>query len=144
VSAELQIASLLRIAAEDLRGARVLAASSNRNAIYLCSQAAEKVIRAVLTSEGKHAGIRHLLREMVDAIPEENPLKPALRAIESLGAWATSFRYPTSGGRILAAPTAAEFEKHAIAVEAALASAASAFGVDFAGTGPAARAAPLR
>lgn len=140
MSAELQIASLLRIAAEDLRGARVLAASNNRNAIYLCSQAAEKVIRAVLTSEGTHAGIRHLLREMVDAIPEENPLKPSLRTIESLGAWATSFRYPTSGGRVLAAPTAAEFDKHATAVEAALTSAASAFGVDLAG----ARAAPVR
>ncbi|HEX7835852.1 MAG TPA: HEPN domain-containing protein [Kofleriaceae bacterium] len=58
MSAELLIANFLRIAAEDLEGARVLSLHDNRNAIYLCEQAAEKVIRAVVTSEGKHAGIK--------------------------------------------------------------------------------------
>lgn len=52
MSADVLIASYLRIANEDLAGARQLAATGNRNAMYLCSQAAEKVIRAVLTSEG--------------------------------------------------------------------------------------------
>jgi len=42
MSAEKVIASYLRVAAEDLRGARLLAKNENRNAIYLCSQAAEK------------------------------------------------------------------------------------------------------
>jgi len=69
MSAELLIANLLRIASEDLEGARLLAASGNRNAIYLCEQAAEKVIRAVVTSEGHHAGIKHELAEMVSAAP---------------------------------------------------------------------------
>jgi hypothetical protein len=41
MSAELLIANFLRIAAEDLEGARLLAAAHNRNAIYLCEQAAE-------------------------------------------------------------------------------------------------------
>jgi hypothetical protein len=54
---------------------------------YLCSQAAEKVIRAVLTSEGKHGGIGHKLDMMVDMVPDENPVKPLLREIESLGDW---------------------------------------------------------
>lgn len=74
MSAELLIASLLRVAREDLEGARLLANAKNRNAIYLCEQAAEKVIRAVLTSEGVHAGIKHLLAEMVDRVPDANPL----------------------------------------------------------------------
>lgn len=56
MSAELLIANTLRIAREDLDGALLLASRANRNAVYLCEQAAEKVIRAVLTSEGKHAG----------------------------------------------------------------------------------------
>ena len=60
------VASYLRVAAEDLAGARLLAQAKNRNAIYLCSQAAEKVIRAVLTTEGKHGGIGHQLDMMVD------------------------------------------------------------------------------
>jgi HEPN domain-containing protein len=55
MSADLLIANMLRIARDDLDGATVLASRGNRNAVYLCEQAAEKVIRAVLTSEGKHA-----------------------------------------------------------------------------------------
>jgi hypothetical protein len=53
MSAELLIANFLRIAAEDLEGARLLAAAHNRNAIYLCEQAGEKVIRAVVTASDR-------------------------------------------------------------------------------------------
>jgi len=145
MSAEAQIASLLRVAAEDLQGARLLAAAGNRNAVYLCSQAAEKVIRAVLTSEGIHAGIKHLLREMVDLIPDLNPLKPALRAIEHLGAYATAYRYPTPAGRVVDPPGAAEFDKFAAAVDAALRAAVTAFAVDLADSRrPAGRPGPAR
>jgi hypothetical protein len=42
MSAELLIANLLRVAHEDLAGARLLASADNRNAVYLCEQAAEK------------------------------------------------------------------------------------------------------
>ena len=73
MSAELLIANLLRIASEDLEGARLLAASNNRNAVYLCEQAAEKVIRAVVTSEGEHAGIKHDLAEMVISFQTSTP-----------------------------------------------------------------------
>jgi HEPN domain-containing protein len=72
VSAERVIANLLRIAREDLEGARMLNARGNRNAIYLCEQAAEKIIRAVLTSEKIHAGVRHQLDEMVNLLPDAN------------------------------------------------------------------------
>jgi len=68
MNAEKVIAGYLRVASEDLQGAIALAKIPNRNAIFLCSQAAEKVIRAVLTSEGKHAGIGHQLDRMVDRI----------------------------------------------------------------------------
>jgi hypothetical protein len=56
MSVELLVANFLRIALEDLRGARLLAASDNRNAIYLCEQAAEKVIRAIVTSRPADTG----------------------------------------------------------------------------------------
>jgi HEPN domain-containing protein len=132
LGAEAQIASFLWLASEDLQAARLLATQSNRNAAYLCSQAAEKVIRAVLTAEGKHAGIRHLLDEMVDQVPDENPLKPTLRAIQNLGSYATTYRYPTATGRILAAPTAGDLTKYMAAVDTALQAAATAFVVDLA------------
>jgi hypothetical protein len=57
---------------------------------------------------------------MVDLVPDENPLKPALREIEELAAYATAYRYPTSSGRIPDAPTGGEFGALAKNVEAAL------------------------
>jgi len=54
---ELYVANLLRVAKQDLDGARSLVRDENRNAIYLCEQAAEKILIAVLTSEQKHARV---------------------------------------------------------------------------------------
>lgn len=139
------IANLLRVSREDLEGARLLADAGNRNAIYLCEQAAEKTIRAVVSSEGLHSGIRHQLDEMVELIPEENPLKPQLRRIEYLAAYATTYRYPTAAGRIKAAPSAEEVERALSAVAEAVEAALVAFGVDCeARDEPAERGGPIR
>ena len=54
--ADLVISGYVRIAKQDLDGARLLNRAANRNAAYLCEQAAEKLIRAVLTSEGIQDG----------------------------------------------------------------------------------------
>ncbi|WP_434423027.1 HEPN domain-containing protein [Nannocystis pusilla] len=91
------------MAHENLAGARLLAAANNRNAIYLCEQAVEKVIKAVLTSEGIHVGIKHELDVLVDKLPDENPIKVPLRDLEYLAAYAASYRYPTEDGRASAA-----------------------------------------
>ncbi len=145
MSADRLIASYLRVAKEDLDGARVLAKAGNRNAIYLCEQAAEKVIRAVLTSESQHAGIKHHLGEMVDLIPDSNPIKPMLRAIEHLAAYATSFRYPTDAGRIKAPPSPTTLTSDLAAVERALGETSGRFGVDLAAAdGPATTPTPIR
>jgi HEPN domain-containing protein len=145
MSADLLIANMLRIARNDLDGAILLASRSNRNAVYLCEQAAEKVIKAVLTSEGKHAGIKHRLDEMVDLVPDANPLKPALRDIEELAAYATAYRYPTSSGRIPDAPTESELAVLINKVEAALGEAVARFSVDLRKRGlPAGNPGPIR
>ena len=130
MTADLVIASLLRIAMADLAGARVLAASENRNAIYLLEQAAEKTIRAVLTHAGIHAGISHHLDEMVAKLPEMNALKTALRRVEHLGAYATSYRYPTSTGRIRDMPSRQVFDDSAVTVDEVLRQVASALRVE--------------
>ncbi|MCC6738277.1 MAG: HEPN domain-containing protein [Planctomycetia bacterium] len=145
MATDLLVANLLRLAKGDLDDARRLAAASSRNAIYHCEQAAEKLIRAVLASEGKHGGIRHLLWEMVDQVPDENPVKPLLRAIQDLGGYATAYRYPTSAGRILAMPGAAEFQTQASNVERVLNTLVSAFLVDLSSTNAVAgRPGPIR
>jgi len=133
MSVELLVANFLRIAAEDLEGARALSLTNNRNAVYLCEQAAEKVIRAVVTSEGQHAGIKHELAEMVDLIPDENPLKPDLRAIEHLSQYATAYRYPVSSSktkRIPRGPTVEDLRNVLDATGAALRKAIERFRVD--------------
>lgn len=139
------IANLLRISREDLEGARVLNARGNRNAIYLCEQAAEKIIRAVLTSEKIHAGVRHQLDEMVGLVPDENPLKPRLRALQHLATYATSYRYTTPSGRIPTDPPTEDVEATTKIIEAALIEAAERFGVDLdAIDKPAASSSPIR
>ena len=66
----------------------------------ICASRLQKLIRAVLTSEKVHAGVRHQLDEMVAAIPDENPIKPRLLALQHLSTYATSYRYTTPTGRI--------------------------------------------
>ena len=144
MSAELFIANTLRIAREDLQGAKLLRSAHNRNSAYLCEQAAEKLIRAILTSEGKRAGIGHNLEQFVDLVPDENPLKPRLRELQRLGDYATTYRYATPYS-VKAAPPEDEMDDLFAKIDALLVEAASRFGVDLAKSGaPAKSAKPLR
>lgn len=129
MSADKLIANYLRIAREDLAGARQLALTKNRNAPYLAEQSAEKIILAVLTSEALHGGVRHALSEMVSLIPDANPLKSDLARLTPLAAYATSYRYPTSS-RVLPAPDPTELEGLLKQLDSVLAAAALRFGVD--------------
>lgn len=129
MSVERTIANLLRIAQEDLKGATLLAGARNRNAAYLAQQAAEKVIRAVLTSEGIHAGQRHDLREMLSMVPDANPTKALLAATVGLAAYATAYRYPGTA-RIPQAPNAAAMNAHLADVQTALDAVSTGLGVD--------------
>ena len=145
MSAERVIANTLRLAQADLDAAKLLHAGKNRYAIYHCEQAAEKIIKAVLTSEGIHANIKHLLDDMVKQVPDENPLKPLLKQVEHLAAYATTYRYATTSGNIKPAPDDATLEADMASVDAALSAAASAFGVELSKQDqPARTAKPLR
>ena len=130
MSADLVIAGYVRIAKQDLDGARLLNRAANRNAAYLCEQAAEKLIRAVL-SEGIQGGVRHEIPDMVAKIVDENPVKPLLRAIEHLDAYATAYRYPSPRGRVKAAPTPAEIDQDIVKIDDALLEIAARFAIDF-------------
>lgn len=107
MSADKAITALLRIAAADLADTRILAGVRSRNAPYLCSQTAEKIVKAVLTAEGIHAdrGIAHRIDLMVDVLPDTNAFKTRFRKIERLASYATSYRYPNPAGRVPGAPS---------------------------------------
>ncbi len=145
MSADLVIAGYVRIAKQDLDGARLLNRAANRNAAYLCEQAPEKLIRAVLTSEGIQGGVRHELPDMVAKIVNENPVKPLLCAIEHLDAYATAYRYPSPRGRVKAAPTPAEIDQDIVKIDDALLEIAARFAIDLSKLdGPAGKSDPIR
>lgn len=144
MSVERLIANYLVIAAEDLSAARLLASAGNRNAAYLAEQAAEKVIRAVLTSESVHGGISHALGQMVDLLPNENLWKSRLTRLTPLAAFATAYRYPTTA-RVPPAPPREVLVALLDEVDAALKLVAAHFQVDVSSVGAVAkRTAPPR
>jgi HEPN domain-containing protein len=99
-----RVAAFLDLAAEDVAAARTLAATKNRYAAYHCQQAAEKLIKAVLLHRGLEAGREHRLDVLVDRLAEDDPWKAKLRPLDVYLPFATTYRYPTPGGRIVAAP----------------------------------------
>lgn len=103
-----RIAAFLELAAQDVEAARTLAATHNRYAAYHCQQAAEKLIKAVLLHRGVESGVEHRLDVLVDELPDSDPWKSRLRPLETYLPYATTYRYPTPGGRIVAAPDMAQ------------------------------------
>jgi HEPN domain-containing protein len=110
-----RIAGLLEIAAEDARGAVALAREKNRNSAYLCQQAAEKLIKAVLLDHGIEAGTEHHLDVLVKRLPDDHPWKARLRTLDTYTPYATAYRYPGSSGRV---PASRDAEQ--VAADAAL------------------------
>lgn len=87
-----------RVAAEDLRVVRAclsLDPPSMGNAAYHSQQAAEKLLKGLLTAAGVSFRKVHDLDELADAA---SPLHPALSATidacRPFTAWATEYRYP--------------------------------------------------
>jgi HEPN domain-containing protein len=113
-----RIAAFLELAAQDVEAARTLATKNNRYAAYHCQQAAEKLIKAVLLHRGIESGIEHRLDILVDELPDSDPWKARLRPLEIYSPYATTYRYPTPGGRIVAAPDMAQVAKDADLLEA--------------------------
>ena len=99
-----RIVGLLAIADEDARGAATLAHAKNRNAAYLCQQAAEKLVKAVLLHHGVEGGAEHHLDALVGKLPDDHPWKPRLRTLDKYTPYATAYRYPGSSGRVPTAP----------------------------------------
>lgn len=113
-----RIAAFLDLAAQDADAARTLATTKNRYAAYHCQQAAEKLMKAVLLHRGRESGTEHRLDVLVDELPDSDPWKAKLRPLEIYLPYATTYRYPTPGGRIVAAPDMAQVSADADAIDA--------------------------
>jgi hypothetical protein len=75
-------------------------------------------------------------------IPEDNPIKAQLRSLEHLTAYATTYRYPTPGGRVIRPK--ADLGAVLRCVDMVLADVAGRFGVDLQADTPARSAKPFR
>jgi len=77
--------------------------------------------------------------------PDANPVKPLLRAIEHLDAYATAYRYPSPRGRVKPAPSPADLEQDIANIDRALTEIATRFQIDISrSTGPAGKPDPIR
>jgi HEPN domain-containing protein len=118
LSAELLVATHLRLAAEALNAANLLFEAGNRNAAYLAEQAVEQLVLAIAQSEGIHysRGQQHQLDTMIRALPDANAFKASVHALSWLEAYATAFRYPRTKGGLTASPPAEKLKSALSAV----------------------------
>lgn len=132
MSAELHIANALRLAREDLEAARLLSAANNRNDAYHAQQAAEKMLLALLTSEGIRAERRdsHRIDVLRDLLPDADPFKARFAPLTFLTIFATTYRYPKDAGRIPARAENDELQAALAKLQAILTDLAAHFGVE--------------
>ncbi len=94
MSAELHIASALRLAAQDIEAAGALSSIGNRYDAYHAQQAAEKILLALLTSENIRVERKdsHRIDVLIDLLPRENPFRQSFAGL----AFLTAYRHDLS------------------------------------------------
>ncbi len=103
------IGSHVKLALDDLLSVKTLG-FSDRNSVMLLFYAAENLLMAVLTSEDTDVGSlrrkigNHQLDRMIDELPHTCSVKRDFVQVSELTAYATTYRYPTPGGRIPVSP----------------------------------------
>jgi HEPN domain-containing protein len=104
MSVQRRIAAFFDLAMQDLDAASLLAEHANRYAPYHVQQAVEKMLKAVLLHRNVEAGVDHRLDVLVGKLADSDPWKSAFRPFERYTPYATTYRYPTPGGRTAPAP----------------------------------------
>lgn len=99
-----RVHALLALADEDLAAARTLLATSTRIARYHAQQSAEKAVKALLEHRDFNPGREHRFEFLAEMLPHDDPWRARILRLDVLSPAATTHRYPTTEGRILAAP----------------------------------------
>ncbi len=97
---KIAVESFIRLAREDLAVARKLAADHPRHAAFNIEQAAEKLLKAVLSSEGIPFNAGHQLGALAALLPATHLWRADLATFDEFTSYATALRYPTGGGRM--------------------------------------------
>ncbi len=92
-------ASFIALAKEDLAVARRLLAVHPRHSAFALEQAAEKLLKAVLMTEGiSFSDGHHQLGRLAELLPADHLWRADLMAFDSYTSFATTTRYPRPGG----------------------------------------------
>jgi HEPN domain-containing protein len=93
------------LARDDLKAAKMLMRELPRHSAFNIEQAAEKLLKAVLTVEGKTFSVQHhQLGALAQLLPEGHEWRADLMAFDQFTSYATSLRYPTPGGNMPSPP----------------------------------------
>lgn len=99
-------ASFIALAKEDLAVARRLLAAHPRHSAFSLEQAAEKLLKAVLTTEGiPFAAGHHQLGRLAELLPADHLWRADLIAFDRYTGFATATRYPRPGGDMPQVPS---------------------------------------
>lgn len=105
------VASYIALAKEDLAVARKLMAEHPRHAAFNIEQAAEKLLKAVLTAEGiLFPTSHHQLGALAALLPADHLWRADLMAFDDFTSYATAVRYPKPGGGMPNEPGDAELQ----------------------------------
>lgn len=94
-----ETAGFLAIAREELEAAASLLPRHPSQAAFFVQQAAEKLLKAVLTAENLNFPKSHQLGALAALLPGDHPWRADLAALDRLTAYATALRYPLQNGR---------------------------------------------
>ena len=97
---------------EDLTAARRLIDCVPRSCAFHLQQAAEKLVKAILSAEGVHAAADHNIGQLIARLPDGNEWKGDLVDLDYLSQFATTYRDPSERGRIAPPPDKATLEKY--------------------------------
>lgn len=99
-----EVDSFLALAREDLALARAVLGRFDRQAAFHLQQAAEKLAKAVLSAETIPFPRSHDIGALAALLPADHRWRNDLNPLDRLTVFATVWRYPDPGGRLLPAP----------------------------------------
>lgn len=106
------VASYISLAKEDLAVAAKLMADHPRHAAFNIEQAAEKLLKAVLTAEGiRFPTSHHQLGALAALLPASHVWRADLMAFDDFTSYATALRYPKPGGGLPSEPDDADLRQ---------------------------------
>ena len=107
------VAGYFQVLREDLAAARQLTEGVPRASAFHLQQAAEKLVKAVLSAEEIHVGADRDIGQLIGKLPAGHDWRRDLAELDYLSRFATAYRYPSPTGRVAPPPDRSELRRYA-------------------------------